>query len=414
MRILSLSSVFPNPQEPGLGLFVRSRLRHVARLAEVAVVAPVPVFDYSNPRRKWFQGLQNPPVRKDAGIEVLHPRWLYPPGGTPLNLFCLFSRLLVPFGRLRRRFPFDLIDAHFGYPEGVTAALLAAVFGVPFTVTLRGSEPMFARHRDRRLFLRWALRRADAVFAVSESLRRFALDCGVEPASAHTIPNGIDRSIFHPRERTACRTKFGMRPDHRVVVCAGELIEAKGHHLVIQAVRELVAEGLPVDLYIAGGVARGGAPFDHEIRRRIAEWDLGENVHVTGWLRPEDLADLMSAADVFCLASFTEGWPNVINEALACGTPVVATRVGAVPEMLSSAEYGMIVPPREQDPLTGALRQALFASWDREAIAARGLSRSWEDVAREVVAIMQSVMPGTERCNDIAEARPTATTGNQV
>ena len=412
MRIVSLSSVYPHPQEPGLGLFVRSRLVHIAERAELVVVAPVPVVDYSNPRRRWFQGLEVSSTRSDAGVPVLHPRWLFPPGGTPANILCLCTRLLPTLWRLRRRFPFDLIDAHFGYPEGVVAGLLAAAFDCPFTITLRGSEPVFARDRYRRRCLEWAIRRADAVFAVSESLRRFAIECGAEPARVRTIPNGIDSAVFHPRDRALCRAQFGMRPDHRVVVCAGELIEAKGHHLVIQAVRDLLAEGLPVEMYLAGGVARGGAPFDQEIERRITEWNLGANVHLAGWVKPERLAELVCAADLFCLASFTEGWPNVVNEALACGTPVVATRVGAVPEMLSSEAYGLIVPPRDQDALTAALRRALFALWDRNAVAARGLSRSWQDVAGEVTTEMQAVITHPKRRPAMLEVRRTSSMGD--
>ena len=413
MRIVSISSVYPNPAEPGLGLFVRARLLHLARIARVTVVAPVAGIDYSNPQRKWLRSLRVPTRREDAGVEVLHPRWLFPPGGTPLNVACLFVRLLATLFRLRRRFPFDIIDAHFGYPEGVVAVLLARIFQRPAVITLRGSEPVFGGYRYRGMCLKWALRRADAIVAVSEPLRRFAIDCGADPARVRTIPNGIDRETFYPRDRAACRAKFGIHPGRLVVACAGELIEAKGHHLVIEAVRNLIFEGHPVDLYLAGGLARGGAPFDREIARRIAGWNLGGNVRLVGWLDRKGLADLMSAADVFCLASFTEGWPNVINEALACGTPVVATRVGAVPEMLPGERYGIIVPPREAAPLTDALRRALLAGWDRAAIAAWGRSRGWQDVAREVLEAMDSLQR-PQRRGAPAPARSASTTGSEI
>jgi glycosyltransferase involved in cell wall biosynthesis len=392
VKIVSISSVFPNPNEPGLGLFVRSRLLHMARSADVVVVAPVPAVDYSNPQRRWLHGLRVPPRREDAGIQILHPRWLFPPGGTPVNVFCLFFRLLWTLVRVRRRFRFDIIDAHFGYPEGVAAMLLARVFGCPAAITLRGSEPVFGAYRFRGRCLRWALRRADGIFAVSEQLRRFAIDAGAKPERVRTIPNGIDRHVFYPRDSARCRVKWGMREERRTVVCAGELIEAKGHHMVIGAVRNLIAEGHAVDLYIAGGLARGGAPFDQRLARSIEEWNLGANVRLVGWINREALAELMSAADVFCLASFTEGWPNVVAEALACGTPVVATEVGAVPDMLPDERYGIIVPPREQDLLTGALRRAITVRWDREAIAAWGRSRSWEDVGREVIESMECMV----------------------
>src|SRR6516164_3723509 len=183
MKILSLSSVYPNPDEPGLGLFVRSRLEHVARSAEVKVIAPLPILDYSNPQRKIYRPREFPAVRWDGDVEVFHPRWLYPPLGTPLNVACLFGRLFPLLRRLRRTWPFDLIDAHFCYPEGVTAALLAEVFHVPFTITLRGSETIFDAYRFRRLAMRYALRCASGVMAVSANLRQFAISRGAAPGN---------------------------------------------------------------------------------------------------------------------------------------------------------------------------------------------------------------------------------------
>ena len=409
MKIVSICSVYPNPLEPGLGLFVRSRLLHMAKTASLAIVAPVPFVDYSNRRKRWFENLQLPRRRDDEGVEVRHPRWLFPPGGTPINVICLALRLWGTLIALRRRFSFELIDAHFGYPEGVAAAILAKIFHCPFTITLRGSERRFDTYRYRRVCLRWAMRRADAIFAVSEELRQFAIERGADPARVRTIPNGIDAAVFHPRDREACRKRFGMRPDRVTVACAGELIEAKGHHLVIEAIRDLVAEGHAVDLYIAGGLARGGTPYDHEIKRRIKTWNLDERVHLTGWLDREGLAELLSAADVFCLASFSEGWPNVINEALACGTPVVATRVGAAADMVPNEQFGFLVPPRQTAPLTTALLNGILTKWDRGAIAAWGQSRSWEDVARDVMEVMHCLSKGQKPASSPAGLQVTST-----
>jgi teichuronic acid biosynthesis glycosyltransferase TuaC len=379
MKILSLSSVYPNPREPGLGLFVRSRLEQMARLAEVKVIAPIPLIDYSNRAQA-----RSPACAPDQ-LEVFHPRWFYPPGGTPANVICLFVRLLPLVRSIRRCFPFDLIDAHFGYPEGATAALLAAAFGVPYTITLRGSEPMFASSPFRRKVLRWAMRRADHIVAVSDELRQFAILEGVDPSRATTVPNGIDPRVFYPRE-----THINRRP--RTLLSAGELIEAKGHHLVIRATKALLERGHDVELLIAGGVARGGAPYERELKRLTAELGLEERVRFLGWVDRQTLPELLSAADVFCLASFTEGWPNVVNEALACGAPAVASAVGGVRAMLASGRYGIAVPPRDLAALTDALDRGLNQSWDRAAISAWGQSRTWTAVASEVIGIHRSVI----------------------
>jgi glycosyltransferase involved in cell wall biosynthesis len=94
---------------------------------------------------------------------------------------------------------------------------------------------------------------------------------------------------------------------------------------------------------------------------------------------------------VFCLASAREGWPNVVHEAHACGTPVVATNVGGVPEMIPSENFGLVVPPNDPAALHAALKQALSRQWDRGAIAAWGQARSWRQVAAEVLREMEQV-----------------------
>jgi teichuronic acid biosynthesis glycosyltransferase TuaC len=391
MKILSLSSVYPNPAEPGLGLFVRSRLQHMAASAEIKAIAPIPLVDYSNPRGKLFLSRTFPVVRQDGPIEVFHPRWLFPPTGTPLNVVCQFARLLPLVRQIRKTFPFDLIDAHFGYPEGATAGLLAAAFHVPYTITLRGSETMFADYRYRRKAIRWALRRAGHVIAVAEDLRAFAIREGVAPERASTVPNGIDAAIFHPRDSRQMRLRHGLPLDRKSILSAGELIEAKGHHLVIQALKSLLGRGRDVELLIVGSTARGGPRYEDRLHQCVASLGLAGRVRFIGWVDRNGLAELLSAVDLFCLASFTEGWPNVVNEALACGAPVVASRVGGVPAMLPSEQYGIAVPPKDVAALTAALERGLDKQWDRSAISTWGRSRTWADVAREVIDIQRTL-----------------------
>lgn len=377
MHILTLSTTFPNPQEPGLGIFVQSRLERAAAWAQVRVVAPVALADYSRVSGKLFRsGL---PLRRTEGrLEILHPRWLYPPKGGALNAACLFARCWPLVRRLDRESRIDLIDAHFGHPDGIAAALLSAAMRRPFVVTLRGNETMHARFPARRAALRWALRRAAGVIAVSGALRDFAVSLGAPAPRVAVIPNGVDTAIFHPRPR------HGRSDGVRVVLSAGYLIERKGHHHVMRAVARLRARGIACELWIAGGPGREGA-FEGTLRRLAADLGLQEAVRFWGAVSPEKLAELMSESDVLCLASSREGWPNVAQEALACGTPVVATRVGGIPEMIPSPEFGLIVEPGGGEALEAALETALWREWNREAIARWGTSRSWESVAREVV-----------------------------
>ena len=393
LRILSLALVYPNATEPGLGLFVRARLQQMAECAELNVIAPVPLLDYLHPSQKLRPRSAVPIRRQDGRLEVYHPRWLYPPLGTPLNVFCLFARLLPLVARIRKQFHFQVIDSHFGYPEGVVAALLAAAFHCPFTVTLRGNEIKFAQYRFRRPLIRWALRRAARVITVSEELRKFAIGLGADPAKVKTIPNGIDPDLFAPRDRSACRRKYHIPDGSAAIACVGELVERKGHHLVVRALREIVNQGIDADVWIAGTTGRDGPGYETVIRNLAAELGLTDRVHLLGFLQRTELPDLLSAADVFCLPSTLEGWPNVVHEASACGAPVVATAVGGVPEMLPTQQYGLVVRVGDQTALDAALLLALRKTWDRDAISAWGRSRSWKAVAEEA---LQTI---TESCS---------------
>jgi glycosyltransferase involved in cell wall biosynthesis len=312
-----------------------------------------------------------------------------------VNVLLLWTQLIPTVRQFLRKAPVDLIDAHFGYPDGIAAALLASLFKLPFSITLRGNETMHAKHRIRGWLLSWMLRRANLVVTVSSRLKEFALSCGAAPDRVLNIPNGIDNTVFYRRDRTAMKAKLGIPGNRQIVLSAGSLIERKGHHRVASEIAGFVRAGHPVHLIIAGGPGREGA-FETKLRAEIQSAGLQNNVTFTGHVDPTTLAELMSAADVFCLASSREGWPNVVHEALACGTPVVATDVGAVPEMLPAQDFGFVVPLGDQQALGKALETALNHNWNRSKIAAYGQSRSWQQVAHEVLQAMHQVVKDRE------------------
>ena len=263
-------------------------------------------------------------------------------------------------------------------------------------MTLRGNEPDHARSLLVRRSLTWAVRRAARIFSVSERLRQFAIGLGAGPDKVRTIPNGVDTAIFHPRKGIAVRIQYGLDPQKPLIVSAGALIERKGHHRVIRAVSALNAAARGhVQLAIIGGAGAEGA-YEQEIKRTISALHLEMNVRLVGSVSGPEMARWMAAADVLCLASTREGWPNVVNEALACGTPVVATDVGAVPDMLPDARYGFVVPVNDEAALGAALDQALRKEWDRSAIAAWGQRRSWSHVAQDVLEEMHSAIAGAK------------------
>jgi teichuronic acid biosynthesis glycosyltransferase TuaC len=385
VRVLSLSTVFPNPADESLGPFVRNRLQHLAKLFPVQVVAPIALIDYA---AREFRRSGIPAGRRDHLLYVHHPRWLYLPFEGYSDAFLLAARLLPFLRHLRRSYAFDVIDSHFAYPTGIAAGVLGAALGCPFTITLRGNETMHAQAPGLRRWIRWALLRANGIITVSGSLRQFAISQGVPASRIRIIPNGVDANIFYPHPLAETRTKLGMPIDRPLIVSAGFLIERKGHHRVVRALSEMRTRGCQAELWIVGGPGREGQ-FESEIHDEVRKHGLESAVHFSGNVKPTVLAEYLSAADVVCLASSREGWPNVVHEAQACGAPAVASDVGGVKDMLPSDDFGFVIPPGDDAMLCAALTKAIEVRWNRTKIAAWGQSRSWEHVAAECAEVLR-------------------------
>ena len=375
MRILVLTTVFPNVRQPEFGRFVRERVRRVAASAEVQVVAPVPWFPGNRVFRPRWTGV--PAVETQHGLTVHHPRILSVPGVAKALDGVLYAASLAPFlRRLRTRFAFDVIDAHFAYPDGLAAVLLGRLFGRPVTVTLRGTIVPLSRYRARRPQIAAALRAAARVIAVSESLRTVAVGLGIDGAHVSVIPNGVDLDAFQPRSRAAARQALGLPLDRTVILSVGSLAPRKGHERVLDAVAPLVA-ARPDLLYVVVGGPGPEGDTGPALRRRAALRGIDANVVLAGARPHAEIPTWLNAADLFCLATSNEGRANVLLEAQASGVPVVTTDVGGSAEIVRDGHTGFLVPPGDAPALAAALARALGMSWDAAAIAADAQRWSW-------------------------------------
>ena len=391
-RVLLFSTVFPNAAQPHHGVFVRERLRGLPKEDfEVRVVAPTPWFPFVSGLRPGFRP-QVPREEVQDGVPVLHPRFLSVPGFLKcLDGLFLFLSTLPTLVRLRRQFPFEVIDAHFVYPEGFAAVLAGLIFRVPVTVTLRGMLPLLVPFRLRRPQLRFTLRRAARIVAVSESLKRDAVALGIAPERVRVIANGADPGLFHPLDRIEARRRIGLGKYGPLLVSVGTLAPRKGFHLVIEAMARLAKRWPALRFAVVGGDGPEGA-METELRQLAARLKVDSRVIFAGPRRGDELAAWYSAADLFVLATAHEGCPNVVLESLACGTPVVATPVGSIPELIGPA-VGVIVE-RTVDALAAGIDAALQRTWDRDEICARVASRTWEVVGREVAEELQGCLRG--------------------
>ncbi|HEX7181194.1 MAG TPA: glycosyltransferase [Thermoanaerobaculia bacterium] len=389
-RLLVFSTVFPNSAQPHHGVFVRERMRGLPADIEVRVVAPVPWFPFlSGLRPGWRPAVAR--EEEQDGVRVHHPRFLSFPGILKcLDGLLLFLSALPTVARLRREFRFDAIDAHFVYPEGLAAVLLGRVFRVPVLITLRGMLPLLVPFALRRPQLRFALRRASRVIAVSESLRQDAIRLGLPPERVRVIENGVDPGLFQPVDRTAARRSLGLPVDGPLLVSVGTLSPRKGFHLVIEALASLAGRFPGIRYAIVGGAGAEGF-MEQELRELAERLGVADRVIFAGPQARRDLALWYSAADLSVLASGHEGCPNVVLESLACGTPVAATPVGNIPEILDSPEVGLLIG-RIVPSLVSGIAGALSHPWDRERVRARIAPRTWQAVGLEVAEEIQSTL----------------------
>ena len=384
MRVLSFSYCFPNHANPSWGMFVYQRLAALAKQEELQVCSPVPWFPALTNRR----GNPGPAKESWNGLTVHRPRFFYFPGAfknQDARLYALGLR------RWLREFckdwcP-DVLDAHFVWPDGVGVASIAKELKIPYVITLRGKLYECLPIPSQRRQCASALRDASAVISNSSLMAHEAHKLGASVDHLVVIPNGINHEQFRPKDKLTCRQELDLPLNGRIIVTVAHLGHRKGHHEVIRALTDLPDD---VRLVIVGGPAQGGT--SEKLRAVAVEVGVEDRLILPGLQPYEKVPIYFSAADASVLASYREGCPNAVLESLACGTPVVATDVGAVRDILLEPDVGRIVPPQEIGPLRDALVEVLDRQWDTEQVVQASGVKSWDEVALEVQKVLHKAV----------------------
>ena len=386
MKVLTFSTLYPNAARPAHGLFVETRLRQLLAggQADAKVVAPVPWFPFRHERfGEYARHARVPLVERRNGIAVVHPRYpLIPKVGMSVAPL-LLSRAVAPtLERLHRTYPFDVIDAHYFYPDGVAAVMLGKRLNRPVVVTARGSDiNLIANYRLPRAMIRWAARNAAAVITVSRALKDALVRLGVPAEHVRVLRNGVDTDVFKPVEREAMRQRLGLQ--RKTILSVGNLLEFKGHGVAISALSLLPECEL---------VVIGEGPDLGDFETLVRENGLADRVRFLGSIPQAELRQYYGAADALVLASTREGWPNVLLEAMACGTPVVATDVGGVSEIIASAEAGIMIKERSPAAVARALRTLLANPPDRSATRRYAEEFGWEATTRGQLQLFRQIL----------------------
>lgn len=382
IRTLLLSTLYPSSVRPGHGIFVETRLRELLKDGRVAtkVVAPVPWFPSTDPRFGDYAAQARTPQREQRnGIDVLHPRFLVVPKiGMTMAPFALAASALRSARQLLAEgFHFELIDAHYFYPDGVAAALVARALGKPLLITARGSDVnLIAQHALPRRMMLWAARQAAACVGVSQALVNVMRDLGMPADRLHMLRNGVDLDRFQVLGQAQARKQIG-HEGQPLLLSVGNLIPLKGHDLCIDALGLLLPQYPQARLIIAGS-----GPDGATLARHAAHRGVSDRVHIVGAVPNTELAQWYSAADCLLLASSREGWPNVLLEAMACGTPVVASNVGGIPEIVSNPRLGRLLPQRDAAAIAASIAEVMGARLDRSAVSAHAQEFGWQDTSQ--------------------------------
>lgn len=394
IRVLLFSTLFPSAERPLHGVFVETRLRELRKsgAVDVRVVAPVPWFPSTDPRYGERAAMaRTPRVEQRDGVTVLHPRFaLLPKVGMSSAPLLMALACRPTLQRLRDEgFDFDVVDAHYYYPDGVAAALLASWFKRPFVVTARGSDVNhIAQYGLPRRMMRWAAQQARASIGVSAALVERMRSLGFPPERLKVMRNGVDLERFNPLDQAQMRRELGLATGAPLLLTVGNLHEHKGQRLALEMLAHLrTAGGQPQ----ARLLVVGSGPDADWLRQRAQALGLADALQLVGTVPNDQLRRWYSAADILLLASSREGWPNVLLEAMACGTPVVASDVGGVREIVQSAVAGRVVPQPTGQSLADALDDLLRNRCARADVRAYAQQFSWERTSQDQLALFQSV-----------------------
>ena len=377
MKILTLTTLYPNAVTPHHGVFVENRLRAIAASSgvEFRVIAPVPWFPFPHRAFGRYGAYRRVPARETRfGIDIEHPRYFLPPKiGMHYAPDGLERAFLLCAEQYRQDgFDFDIIDAHYLYPDGVAATRVARRLDVPVTLTARGSDvtqlPKYSRPRKQ---IMEAIYNAAQVVCVAEALKRELVLLGAPEEKITVLRNGVDMTTFSERDRARTRQELAIG-EAPLFVSVGHLIARKGHDVAIKTMTRLPEAHL---LIIGTGPARA------DLEKLSRNLGVSDRVRFLGAVAHEDLPGFYSAADALILASTQEGWPNVLLEAIACGAPAVAAPVGGCAEVIGDAAAGVVAQSRSPDDFADALKTVLSAPFSRADRRRYAEKFSWEDTA---------------------------------
>jgi glycosyltransferase involved in cell wall biosynthesis len=387
MNLLILTTLYPNNVQHRHGVFIENRTRELIKnhpSIKVKVLAPVPYFPSWLPLKDYkpYSHVFEKEVRHT--IEVVHPKyWVIPKIGMNINPYFLYQTCVRAIKLIQEAgFVIDVIDAHYFYPDGVVANWLGKKFNIPVMVTARGSDiNIIPNNKIAKKRIIKALEDVQASAAVSQALADKMIKLAPKAKPPVVLRNGVDLTLFSP---TAVKPElpFLSGGSDKLILSVGNLIELKGHHLVIDALSLLNNSKL---------IIIGDGEEKNKLKEQVSTLGLEGRVFFMGNLPQSELPGYYVIADVLVLASSREGMPNVLLESLACGTPVIATDVGGCAEVISDNDIGELLAERKVSNIVEALKSRFEKIYSKEVFARFSSQLSWRGITQQQCKILSQL-----------------------
>jgi len=289
---------------------------------------------------------------------------------------------------MRNRLEFDLIHAHFTWPAGYVGSKLKEKHDVPLIVTAHGFDIYDLPFRDNewRKKIRYVLNAADYVVTVSDRNLKCIKKLNIK-TPVKVLPNGFRRDLFYPKDYNESKKTLNLPLDKKIILTVGNLAEVKGHRYLIEAMQEVVKRRKDVMCIIVGG-----GKLETQLKNQIEKLDLNDNVELVGPKPHDEISIWMNACDIFVLPSLNEGNPTVMFECLGCVTPFIATKVGGIPEIITSEDYGILCEPGNAKELSQKILIAFEKEWKREKIRKYAERFTWDKITNEIIKIYEEML----------------------
>lgn len=387
LKILLVSNLYPNENEPTRGVFTEQIVEKLSNNNVVEVVAPTPWFPTFLNRFKPTPHKYLPSTCIRKNIKVHHPQYVVIPKiGRWLYGLLFFLGIFNTLRKLKKTFKPDVINVHWMYPDGFGTVLAAKILGIPVVTHSLGCDiNEYSQYPLRRVFISLALKMANFNISVSEELRNKTIELGSSPEKTISIMNGVNPELFSTKNQDQMRDKLHLPKDKKLVLYAGNFNIEKGLEILLRAFSLVHKKHPNVVLVIVGS-----GPLEEHIKSVVSELKIADKLVFIGRVEHNQVINYLSASDFLCLPSLREGCPNIVLESLSSNTPVIASKVGAVPEMLKSkgTKLGLMSEPNSVEDLAKVLTETLSMDWPKD-LDFKWMD--WQESANKIAEVLKHV-----------------------